>query len=55
MKQPRHHLTVPARSAPQNLLFRLPAELIPADDRDTDRTSMKVQEDQGSTEESGLQ
>ncbi|MBB3349829.1 hypothetical protein FHY02_004320 [Sphingomonas sp. BK069] len=55
MKQPRRRLADKARSAPQDLPFRLTAERVPADDRDTPETSSKNLGDQGSMEDLGLQ
>ena len=55
MNQPRLRLNDPARSAFQNLPFRLTAGQIPADDRDTPGASSKNLGGQSSTEDSGLQ
>ena len=55
MKQPWPRLADLARSATQNLPFRLTAERIPADDRDTPGASSKDLGGQGSMEDSGLQ
>jgi hypothetical protein len=55
MEQPWRRLADTARSAPQDLPFRLPAERIPAEDRDTPGASSKNLGGQGSMEDLGLQ
>ncbi|MBB3349444.1 hypothetical protein FHY02_003935 [Sphingomonas sp. BK069] len=55
MYKPQPCLSDPARSAFQNLPFRLTAGQIPAEDRDTPGASSKNLGGQSSTEDSGLQ
>ena len=55
MNQPSQRVSNPARSAPQNLPFRLTAVQVPAENRDTPTASSKDLGGQSGTEESGLQ